>query len=77
MPCLKKLGGVITQGNMPMAFSNKLTETQKSYIVTKIELLTIIETLKQFIGMLWGHIIKFTDKKLICLLINLGLCKYW
>jgi hypothetical protein len=49
------LGAVITQGNRPIAFfSRKLTEMQQHYNVTKIELLTIVETLKEFKGMLWG-----------------------
>ena len=39
----KQLGAVITQGNKPIAFfSRKLTETQQSYSVTKIELLAIV-----------------------------------
>ena len=49
----KQLGAVITQGNKPIAFfSRKLTETQQRYSVTKIELLAIVETLKEFKGML-------------------------
>ncbi len=35
---------------------------QQKYSVTKIELLAIVETLKEFKGMLWGQLIKvFTD----------------
>ncbi len=35
---------------------------QQHYIVTKIELLAIVETLKEFKGMLWGQRLKvFTD----------------
>ncbi len=50
----KQLGAVITQGNKPIAFfSRKLTETQQHYSVTTIELLTIVETLKEFKDMLW------------------------
>ncbi len=61
----KQLGAVITQGNKPIAFfSRKLTETQQRYSVTKIELLAIVETLKEFKGMLWGQKLKvFTDHK--------------
>ena len=61
----KQLGAVITQGNRPIAFfSRKLTETQQHYSVTKIELLAIVETLKEFKGMLWGQKLKvFTDHK--------------
>jgi hypothetical protein len=54
---------VITQGNRPIAFfSRKLSDTQRKYSVTKIELLAIVKTLKEFKGMLWGQKIKvFTD----------------
>jgi hypothetical protein len=59
----KQLGAVITQDNRPIAFfSRKLSDTQRKYSVTKIELLAIVETLKEFRGMLWGQNIKvFTD----------------
>jgi hypothetical protein len=59
----KQLGAVITQDNRPIAFfSRKLSDTQRKYSVTKIELLAIVETLKEFKGMLWGQQIKvFTD----------------
>ena len=44
-----QLGAVITQDNRPIAFfSRKLSETQTKYSVTKIELLAIVETLKEF-----------------------------
>jgi hypothetical protein len=60
-----QLGAVITQDNRPIEFfSRKLSETQTKYSVTKIELLAIDETLKEFRGMLWGHQIKvYTDHK--------------
>ncbi len=36
----KKIGAVITQGNRPIAFfSRKLSDTQRKYSVTKVELL--------------------------------------
>jgi hypothetical protein len=59
----KQLGAVITQDNRPIAFfSWKLSNAQRKYSVTKIELLAIVETLKEFKGMLWGQNIKvFTD----------------
>jgi hypothetical protein len=59
----KQLGAVITQDNRPIAFfSQKLSDMQRKYIVTKIELLAIVETLTEFKGMLWGQNIKvFTD----------------
>jgi hypothetical protein len=59
----KQLGAVITQDNRQIAFfSRKLSNAQRKYSVTKIELLAIVETLKEFKGMLWGQNIKvFTD----------------
>ncbi len=61
----KKLGAVITQENRPIAFfSQKLSGTQSKYTVTKLELLAIVETLKEFNGMLWGQWINvYTDHK--------------
>jgi hypothetical protein len=46
-----QLGAVITQDNRPIAFfSRKLSQTQTKYTVTEIELelLAIVETLKEF-----------------------------
>ncbi len=59
----KQLGAVITLENRPIAFfSWKLSTMQRKYSVTKIELLAIVETLKEFKGMLWGQPIKvYTD----------------
>jgi hypothetical protein len=58
-------GSVITQGNRPIAFfSRKLSVMQTKYSVTKIKILAIVETLKEFQGMLWGQTIKvYTDHK--------------
>ncbi len=58
-----QLGAVIIQDNGPLAFfSRKLSVMQAKNSVTKIKLLTIIETIKEFQGMLWGQIIKvYTD----------------
>jgi hypothetical protein len=51
----KQLGAVITQDNRPIAFfSQKLSNTQCKYSVTKIELLAIVKTLKEFKGVLWA-----------------------
>ncbi len=51
-----QLGAVIAQNNRPIAFfSRKLSKTQTKYSVTEIELLAIVETLKEFRGMLWGQ----------------------
>ena len=56
---------MITQGNWPHAFfSRKLSATQQKYSVTELELLAIVETLKEFKGMLWGQRLKvYTDHK--------------
>jgi hypothetical protein len=61
----KQLGSVITQDNRPIAFfSRKLSGAQSKYTVTKLELLAIVETLKEFNGMLWGQRINvYTDHK--------------
>ncbi len=61
----KQLIAVITQDSKPIAFfSQKLTVTLCIYSVIKIELLALVETLKEFKGMLWGQPIKvFTDHK--------------
>ncbi len=58
-----QFGAAIALDNWPIAFfSRKLSKTQQRYIVTKIELLAIVESLKEFKGMLWGQSIKvFTD----------------
>jgi hypothetical protein len=60
-----QLGAVITQDNRPIAFfSSKLSEMQTKYSVLEIELLAIVETLKEFRGMLWGQTIKvYTNHK--------------
>ncbi len=60
-----QLGAVITQDNRPVAFlRRKLSKMQHKYSVTEIELLAIVETLKEFKGMLWGQDIKvYTDHK--------------
>jgi hypothetical protein len=44
-----QLGAAIAQDNMPDAFfSKKLSKTQQKYSVTEIELLAIMEILKEF-----------------------------
>jgi hypothetical protein len=60
-----QIGAMIAQDNRPIAFfSRKLSEIQQKYSVTKIELLAIVETPKEFKGQLWGQSIKvFTDHK--------------
>jgi len=61
----KQLGAVITQENRPIAFfSRKLSGAQSKYTVTELELLAIVETLKEFNGMLWGQRINvYTNHK--------------
>jgi hypothetical protein len=61
----KQWGAVITQDNRPIAFFfQKLSGAQSKYTVTKLELLVIVETLKEFKGMLWGQRLNvYTDHK--------------
>ena len=58
-----QLRAVINQNNRPIAFfSQKLPKAQKKYSLTGIKLLAIVETLKEFKGMLWGQeIMVYTD----------------
>jgi len=58
-----QIGAVITQDNRPLVFfSRKLTKCKKKYSVTEIELLAIVELLKEFKGKLWGQKMKvYTD----------------
>jgi hypothetical protein len=60
-----QLGAVITQDNRLITFfSRKFSKAQQKYRVTKIELLAIVKTPKEFKGMLWGQDIKvYTDHK--------------
>eukprot|EP00804_Cyclotella_cryptica_P013217 CCRYP_007003-RA/>CCRYP_007003-RA protein AED:0.39 eAED:0.39 QI:0/0/0/1/0/0/2/0/224 len=60
-----QLGTIITQNNRPLVFfSRKLSQAQQKYSVTKQELLAIVETLKEFKGILWGQqITVYTDHK--------------
>jgi hypothetical protein len=49
----RQMGAVITQQNRPITFfSRKISVTQQKYNVTEIELLAIVETLKEFKDML-------------------------
>ena len=61
----KQVGSLITQDNRPLViFSRKLSIKQQKFCVTKLELLAIVEILKEFKGMLWGQRLKvYTDHK--------------
>ena len=53
------MGAVIIQKGCPLAFfSLKLRAPQTRYIVTELELLSTVECLKNFKGMLWVQCIK-------------------
>ena len=58
-------GAVIMQEDKPLTFySWKLTTAQRNYTTTKKELLSIVETLKDFQNILLGYEIEvFTDHK--------------
>ena len=58
-----QLGAVISQNNKPIAFySRKLNPAQVNYTTTERELLSIVETLKEFRNILLGQQIKvYTD----------------
>ena len=60
-----QLGAVIIQEDKPFAFySRKWTKTQKRYMVTEKELLSIVETLREFRTILLGQQLKiYTDHK--------------
>ena len=60
-----QLGAVIMQDDKPLAFySRKLKDAQKKYTTGKKELLSIVETLKEFKNILWGQkLIVHTDHK--------------
>ena len=60
-----QLGAVISHKGKPIAFySIKLTGVQQRYTVTERELISIVETLKEFIKILLSHkLLIYTDHK--------------
>ena len=60
-----QLGGVVSQEGRPIAFfSKKLNAVQKNYLITEKELLSIVETLKEFKYLLLDNrIMIHTDHK--------------
>ena len=62
----RQLGAVITPNNLTIAlFGRKLNSAETKYSITELELLSIVETLKEFKGVLLGQKMKlYTDHKI-------------
>ena len=74
------LGAVISKNDEPIAFNNRrLNPPQQRYTTTEKELLSIVETLKEFRMILLGHhIIVHTDNKnLLCKTFNTNRVMRW
>ncbi len=53
----QQLGAIITQNGKVLAyFSRKLNTAQRNYSITELKLLSIVECLKEFKGMLWANV---------------------
>ena len=65
MPLIKNLSAVIIHNNKPIVFLyGKLSKPQRNYTTTEKELITIVECLHKFQGILFGYEIKvFSDHK--------------
>ena len=75
-----QLGAVISQKVKPISFySRKLTDSQQRYTVMERELLSIVETLKEFRTILLGHKLQiYTDNKnRTCTKINTNIVLIW
>ena len=75
-----QLGAVISQVGKPIAFySRKLTNDQQRYTLTEGEIISIIETLKDFRTILLGQKLWIhTDhKKITCNFFNTGIVLRW
>jgi hypothetical protein len=60
-----QLGAVLSQNNKPIAFfSKKLNNAQRNYTVGEVEMLSIVEALKEFRTIIYGYPVRiFTDHK--------------
>ena len=75
-----QLGAVISQKGKPISFySRKHTCAQQQYTVTERELISIVETLKEFQTILLGHKLRiYTDNKnLTCKLFDTDIVLRW
>ena len=75
-----QLGAVVSQNNKPIAFySRKLNPAQTRYTTTERELLSIVETLKEFRNILLGQqIVVYTDhQNLTCKTFNTERVMRW